>query len=690
GLDRLRYLAWLNNPNPIYVMPLTSTPKQVRLNKEGKELFAFLRDPERAMEEKYTEEDYGYLGPEGLEARRNQMRKQMEQRADLKLGIDDESKSYAGPYLHGVAEEVAKEDKSVAEAIDALEVPSWYARTNVKEDFAESFVAFMDAPEKLSDQGTYRMQRALSLAGLYGKPIMRLASEDEWAKWAGMFDPPPKMLDAILDWAQKQYARHVWAWNVEVGEEIERMIEYGKSKGNPTGLLEKQKRQYDALVKACKAYGARSPRFYKGTSSKTFPLDLDGWKYLRIPASEAEAIMAEKGKDRVKVVLDFKGKKGRAGLWNPRKMQIELGVWWKTLSIDSVKGLAMGMDDLVETAHHEAMHMGQYVLYHVHELKGLAGTPPKEIRYPMPPRGTRPWKKLVDELRKELSTSLDATHPLFSREFETDLRDSVYKFIRETKKTHPSLRPSAFRTFVGAEGKPHSKFFHVWKVKTPELWKRAVKKLYQELDRQGVFFVPELVKQAEWDKWAKKFTINIGDPVLTGKFMNSPGVVVGFGTKKGDPTIIVEKGKDGGGAKKEYKLFKVRYDKERARSWKRRKKKAGDRQTYELWKLLDDIDTVGDMCKGDDLCYRGSVERLQAARWDVVDEPEVGRLYDEFWGKTAVLGGEITRLLMFDFDGTLFRGEEHTPEWWADPKPFSWGSDPVSMNPPCVPKRPGP
>lgn len=36
-----------------------------------------------------------------------------------------------------------------------------------------------------------------------------------------------------------------------------------------------------------------------------------------------------------------------------------------------------------------------------------------------------------------------------------------------------------------------------------------------------------------------------------------------------------------------------------------------------LWKLLDDIDTVSDMAKGDDKAYRAAVERIQRRRFEV-------------------------------------------------------------------------
>lgn len=45
-------------------------------------------------------------------------------------------------------------------------------------------------------------------------------------------------------------------------------------------------------------------------------------------------------------------------------------------------------------------------------------------------------------------------------------------------------------------------------------------------------------------------------------------------------------------------------------------------------------------------------------------------------------------IYIFDFDGTLMRTPEVTPDWWQDTRPFSWASDPISLSPPVVPENP--
>ena len=69
---------------------------------------------------------------------------------------------------------------------------------------------------------------------------------------------------------------------------------------------------------------------------------------------------------------------------------------------------------------------------------------------------------------------------------------------------------------------------------------------------------------------------------------------------------------------------------------------------------------------------------------------------DEAWGDTLprvasrpVQARTYNRIVMYDFDGTLFRSWEKTPDWWPDPTPYSFFSKPESLDEPCVPEHPG-
>ncbi len=95
-------------------------------------------------------------------------------------------------------------------------------------------------------------------------------------------------------------------------------------------------------------------------------------------------------------------------------------------------------------------------------------------------------------------------------------------------------------------------------------------------------------------KTAKTFTLDKGDPLFTGKYLNSPGRIEEFGENdKGDPTVIVRKrpkGDRGQGAKKEVKLFKVRFDDEQAEQDKAEKTAdMSDQASRALMKMLSEI-----------------------------------------------------------------------------------------------------
>ena len=69
----------------------------------------------------------------------------------------------------------------------------------------------------------------------------------------------------------------------------------------------------------------------------------------------------------------------------------------------------------------------------------------------------------------------------------------------------------------------------------------------------------------------KNFKLDIGMPILYGKYKNKKGVIKGFKVgPKGDPIVVVEQVPNDSGRKqdKELKLFKIRYDKERAEQMK--------------------------------------------------------------------------------------------------------------------------
>lgn len=55
-----------------------------------------------------------------------------------------------------------------------------------------------------------------------------------------------------------------------------------------------------------------------------------------------------------------------------------------------------------------------------------------------------------------------------------------------------------------------------------------------------------------------------------------------------------------------------------------------DKVIYELWRILDNIDTMGDIAKSDNAYYRRRVVELQNKRWDVIGELDIDELYEKY------------------------------------------------------------
>ncbi len=50
---------------------------------------------------------------------------------------------------------------------------------------------------------------------------------------------------------------------------------------------------------------------------------------------------------------------------------------------------------------------------------------------------------------------------------------------------------------------------------------------------------------------------------------------------------------------------------------------------YELWKIIDDIDTADDIAKDNEKIYRGLVRIEQNKRWETLNDNQVTELYKE-------------------------------------------------------------
>ena len=83
------------------------------------------------------------------------------------------------------------------------------------------------------------------------------------------------------------------------------------------------------------------------------------------------------------------------------------------------------------------------------------------------------------------------------------------------------------------------------------------------------------------------------------------------------------------------------------------------------------------------LRHRFAQQRIKWAMADTEVETRVA---------TKTAAATYKRLVMFDFDGTLFRSWEEEPSWWGgsalDTGPYSFFTRPESLDEPCVPETP--
>src|SRR5690554_5484374 len=57
-----------------------------------------------------------------------------------------------------------------------------------------------------------------------------------------------------------------------------------------------------------------------------------------------------------------------------------------------------------------------------------------------------------------------------------------------------------------------------------------------------------------------------------------------------------------------------------------------DELIFHLWRIIDNIDTFGDMAKSDDKAFRAMTEREQKKRWSHTSEDFVDYLYSQYYG----------------------------------------------------------
>jgi len=183
-LERLHFIGYLHNRE------LAGGVKRLRLAPWVKEAMEQLRNPRQYMRDSLL------MGDDEIDREYDtvyaEMKKIMRRRFGLKLTGDHDLPKE-------ILEEIRSQDNQIEKALDALGIPTFYGRTNVKEDFAETFVQFMVHPERLSDTARWRMGRTLGMSASLGTSIMRLSRAANMFLDLGMSERYAQDYAAVLE-----------------------------------------------------------------------------------------------------------------------------------------------------------------------------------------------------------------------------------------------------------------------------------------------------------------------------------------------------------------------------------------------------------------------------------------------------------------------------------------------------------
>jgi len=337
------------------------------------------------------------------------------------------------------------------------------------------------------------------------KAIAQKIYEDEISRrvTAGLFEPPPKMVDDIVAWifALVAYnerfdienlidAYEEVDWSVVDAKDEDQLWESGLTLGaikmimemGPKAYIRKLERHAQKLKKII----AASPKPVKYFSRKwqlSFKVDLTGWKYLpRVKQAGPEALkLAKRNYPSVKVnaVIDIL----EGASWSPMSAKLEVGIWRLQKATSEYRR------ELRSTVKHEMRHFSQDFLSLIVGAEEKVGLPSRKTRTPEVEQslaretkyGLPDYvKRVIKKLEKQGITK-DIFHDLDDAEFYTELGDVIEDIAKNLPEYAPEHRMSALLSFMaGGEKVPGaypSRFMKSLKRFAPGKWKKAVKEI---------------------------------------------------------------------------------------------------------------------------------------------------------------------------------------------------------------------
>lgn len=309
--------------------------------------------------------------------------------------------------------------------------------------------------------------------------------EETLEKEAKVFQAPPRLVNDCLSFFQTKYAGHVLALARDEIEKRNKIRAFWESEGLSAPSHSKVEDLLQVEAK-CLSYTSKA-REYRTKASTTIPVDVRNWSYierLNISPKEVQKKLKESALDKIRIIIDFRGKKGRGGQWHLPKKELSVevtqfrhvhstGTTVNNLPPD-LKNFNIVMDRIESVTRHECQHVGQSVLQSIQETRTSPG-------YPSPSTQNRNIRE------KE--------HALRDVEFHPRLADELFKFERATKDVKnmgikrlvakvwvDAATPQEISRIQDVTGHPYqaAHFFSMLKKNEPQKWEEAVKKFMFE------------------------------------------------------------------------------------------------------------------------------------------------------------------------------------------------------------------
>ena len=230
----------------------------------------------------------------------------------------------------------------------------------------------------------------------------------------GLLEPPPRMVDEIFDWVKANVAIKEYHYLIEQRDIYKSLVDDELNiDSSRKKLLETEKNLKDVVAEIRGYSGAVSKKPWKKLSKK-FKTDFSGWKYRKLLPSGA--------KDSITVRLNTNLGRGGAE-WNNSRKQMTIWVSYSRMEYSDWQRQVAHLRGLIE---HELSHWAQYFVDEQLGVEGF-GLPSRSMR------DTDIHQSPSGQTMKEKGIDRNEAHSLDDKEFYTNLRNEVNRYVQDGK-----------------------------------------------------------------------------------------------------------------------------------------------------------------------------------------------------------------------------------------------------------------